>query len=161
MFTFFLLALVGAGYLHGRWGDNRPRGQRYELMLVYLLAGYCGVAMVGVTIAGMMDPAMAAGMVRTTPGSPFQDFFLIAYLGMAVMATLSIWLRGSYLTANVVCWSIYWLGATYLHLADYSATGDLSLEPALHILGAHALVPLLLIALLALSLRAGATGGDA
>ncbi len=154
MFILFLFALVGAGYLHGRIGGSRGIQSRYELMLVYLLAGYCGVIMVGVSIWGMINPSAASGMLRTEPGSPFQDFFLVAYLGMSVMATLSIWIRGSYLIANVVCWSIYWFGATYLHLVEYHESGHLSFELAVRIVGAHTLVPMLLLILMGLSLRA-------
>ncbi len=154
MFILFLLALVGAGYLHGRLGGGRPIQSRYELLLVYVLAGYCGVSMVGVSIWGMIDPAAASGMLGTEPGSPFQDFFMVAYLGMSVMATLTIWIRGSYLIANVVCWSIYWLGATYLHWVEYQEAGRLTFEMAARILGGHTIVPLLLLILMALSLCA-------
>ncbi len=153
MFILLLFALIGAGYLHGRFGGEKTQQGRYELILVYLTAGYCGVIMVGVSVWGMISPPSAAGMVGTEPGNPFQEFFLVAYLGMSVMATLSIWIRGSYLTANVVNWSIYWFGATYLHLADYHDAGKLDFYTGAQIVGAHALAPIFMILFLALAYR--------
>lgn len=150
MFILMLLLLVAAAYVHARF-VQKSRSETYELMLVYLLAGYCGIVMVGVSIWGMIVPSGAASMLNTESGSPFQEFFLVAYLGMSVMAILSIWIRDSYLTANVVCWSIYWFGATYLHLVDYHEAGSLSVSLALRILGAHTIVPILLIIFLAVS----------
>lgn len=142
MFTLLLFGLVLAALIHAR---QRPTRDRHELILVYVLAGYCGFAMVVVSIWGMIEPPFAAGLVGAEPGNPFQEFFLVAYLGMSVMATLSIWVRGTFLLANVICWSIYWAGATGIHLVDYAEAGELSFKMAMTILGAHALAPLILV----------------
>ena len=157
MFILLLFVLLGAGYIHGRMAGSRHDSRHYELMLVYLLAGYCGVIMVGVSLWAIFDPSAGASMLNTEPGNPFQDFFMVAYLGMSVMAVLSIWIRGSYLIANVVCWSIYWFGATYLHLVDYAEAGRLSFNLTIRILGAHTIIPLLLIVYLALIFRSRET----
>ncbi|NNE69319.1 MAG: hypothetical protein HKN29_03020, partial [Rhodothermales bacterium] len=60
-------------------------------------------------------------------------------------ATMSIWVRGTFLLANVICWGIYWVGATGIHLVDYAEAGQLSFKMAMIILGAHALAPLILV----------------
>ena len=158
MFIVSIALLLIAGYVHGRKGYSHDASKRFELMAVYLLAGYCGILMVVVSVWGMFNPEGAAGMLQTEPRSPFQDFFLIAYLGMALMAALSIWYRERYLIANVVCWSVYWFGATYLHLVEYGEAGVLSFDLIVNVLAAHTLVPVLLIILVGLSLRAVPVG---
>ena len=144
MFILFLVLLVMAAFAHAHVKKIEGTA-RHELVLIYLVAGYCGLIMVGVSVWGMIYPPGAANMVGTEAGNPFQDFFLVAYLGISVMASLSIWIRGSYLTANVISWSIYWFGATYIHLADYAATGRLDIHATLAIIGAHTLVPILML----------------
>ena len=148
MFLLLLALALVVGVLHGRRKGFQSRQQYAELLIVYLLAGYCGFLMLGVSVWGMISPESAADMLDTEPGNPFQRFFLVAYLGMSVMACLSIWIRDTYLVANIICWSIYWFGATVLHMLEYAEAGRLSMHLGLIILGTHALVPVLLIGLL-------------
>ena len=153
MFFLFLLGLLVAGFVHGKVFLSYKGPKLAELILVYLLAGYCGITMVAVTVAGIVSPSFAASMVGTEPGNPFQDFFLVAYMGMSIMALLCIWVRGTYLIANVICWGIYWLGATYIHMIDFHQAGNLSFNLGLAVFGAHGFVTVLLVIVLILSFR--------
>lgn len=156
MFFFLLLLLLVAVVVHGKVAGYEQRQQFFELGVVYLLAGYCGLVMIGVSVWAYFNPQGGANMVGAEAGNPFQDFFLVSYFGMSVMATLSIWWRESYLIACSVCWSIYWFGATVLHMIEYAGTGGLSPMSALIIFGTHGLVGLLLLVFLVLSKRDGA-----
>ena len=120
MFLLIAVALAVVAWIHGaRKGATLT--DRVELVLVYLLAGYHGAVMLGVSILGLLSPERAAAMVGAELGNPFQDFFMAAYFGMSVAAILAVWFRRHYLIGPVVCWSIYFLGATYVHWRQFSA----------------------------------------
>ena len=73
------------------------------------------------------------------------QFLCFTFLGMSTIAILSIWLRGQYLIAPTVCWSIFWLGATYVHLANaYAAKGYLTLHFFFIVFFSHGIVAVLL-----------------
>ncbi len=66
------------------------------------------------------------------------------------------------LVAPAVCWSIFFLGATYVHLADYAARGrGITFSLFLHVFSSHGLMAIALIALLVTympALRANRSG---
>lgn len=161
MFIALLLALLAAAVLHGWKTGPRTKSRFAELIIVYLLVGYCGVVMLGVGVFILVAGERAAAMLGTPPGNLFQQFFGFAYVGMALIATLSIWLRGTYLLAPVLCWSIYFLGATYIHVVDYAAAGYLNVGTFLLIFATHALVPVLLLAMTFLRYRLASQPADA
>ncbi|HXI03235.1 MAG TPA: DUF6790 family protein, partial [Candidatus Saccharimonadales bacterium] len=117
MFIFLAALFVAAGLVHGAV-KHAGKVERIDLVLVYLLAGYHGIVMVAVALFGMIHPARAAAMLGAPAGNVFQDFMAWAYLGMSVASILAIWLRGSYLAGPVVYWSIYFLGATRVHMSQ-------------------------------------------
>ena len=148
MFLLAALLFIAVALVHGARA-NLTREGRIELVLVYLLAGYHGFVMLAVALFSMIASDRAAAILRAPAGNVFQQFAGFAYLGMAVAAILSIWLRGRYLVAPVVYWSVFFFGATYVHIAQYSAAGRLTLHAILQIILSHALIPLLMLGLLA------------
>ncbi len=164
MFLISALILVVIALVHGARANLKLEG-RLELVLVYLLAGYHGFIRRGVALYLLIASDRGAAMVGAPPGNPFQEFFGFAYLGMAAASILTIWLRGRYLVGPVVYWSLYFFGATYVHIAEFSADGRLTLVAILKILLSHALVPCLMLGLmgwlLALSRRSAAGSATA
>lgn len=146
MFLLTALALVLAALVHASRAGRDLDG-RLELVLVYLLAGYHGIIMLAVSIYNFAVPEGGAAMAGAEPGNAFQLFFGFAYLAMSVTAILAIWWRDRHLEGQVVLWSIYFFGATWVHLREYGAAGDLSPYFAFRIVLAHALLPLVMIAL--------------
>jgi len=120
-------------------------------MLVYTLVGYFGLLMLAMAVFGLAAPEHFAASHgwRVSADNPFQQFSGIAFGGMAIIAILAIRLRGLYLVAPAVCWSIFFLGATYVHIADFAARGRRStFHMILHVFGSHGLMSVVLIALL-------------
>ena len=144
----FLVALLGAGLFHGLKLKQRTHSAVAEIMLVYVLVGYCGIYMV---LAGILDLAASFrnGTIFPFPaGGATQQFFDFALLAMATMAIFSVRFRGRYLASPVIGWSLFWFGATYIHVANLYATGGLSLWAGLEIFSSHALVALAQLGLL-------------
>jgi len=146
MFFLLAVALAAAGFAHGAIGRS-PLTLRIELALVYLLAGYFGLLMVGMAIYLLVAPDRAAAAFGVEGAAMFEQFTAWAFLGMAVASLLTVRLRGAYLAGPIVAWSIDYFGATYVHWAKYSAAGDLSVRFAALIVLEHAGPPLLAIAL--------------
>lgn len=122
-----------------------------ELILLYVLVGYCGIPMVGVSVAALVQPERAAEILGFPAGNPFQHFAMVAYLGMSLQAVLALRYRGRYLIGPALCWSVFFLGATVIHLADFASRGHLDHEHALAIFVTHGLVSVVLMGGLALS----------
>lgn len=151
----FLLIAAGfalAALVHGA-AVRASRTKRVELVLVYLVAGYLGVVMAAVALFVLFAPERAAGMLGAEPGNPFQQFLGINYLALAVVAILAAFLRGRYLVAPVVGWSVFFFAATAVHVSQFAAAGSLDVHAVGHIVLEHAVVPVAVIAL-ALWLRA-------
>jgi hypothetical protein len=144
----FLVVLLGAGLFHGLKLKLRSRSAVAEMMLVYVLVGYCGLYMV---MAGIFD-LWASFQNRTIFPFPAsgatQQFFDFALLGMATMAIFSAWFRGRYLASPAVGWSLFWFGATYIHFTSLYATGSLSWWTAAGIFSSHTLVAFAILGLL-------------
>ena len=145
----FLLAVLGVASLHALITKTRTSQRWIELLLVYLLVGYCGLFVFGVSIFGLVDGEQLAKTFGFSTGGPFLQFLCFSFLGMATIAIFSIWFRGQYLIAPTVCWSIFWLGATYVHLANaFTAKGYITFHFVLFVFFSHGIVALLLLGLL-------------
>jgi hypothetical protein len=116
-------------------------------MLVYLLVVYHGFIMLAIGLFVLFAGEQAAAMLSALPGNVFQEFFAFAYIGMAISAIPAIWWRGNYLIAPVLCWSVYFFGATYIHITEYWEAGKLTVNLLVWILMTHAATPLLMLAL--------------
>jgi hypothetical protein len=128
------------------------------MMLVYLLAGYCGVLMFIVGLAAVLNPDwVAINMARVPPGNPVMIWAGFFFLGLAVVAMMSVWLRGAFLAAPVIAWSTYWAGATYAHLVADQANGHaLTFGEFFGVFVGHGLVALILVVLAGLYWRQSA-----
>ena len=108
----FLVVILAAAAVHALKTKARTSQRWVELFLVYLLVCYCGLFVFGVSIFGLVDGEQLAKTFGFSTGGPFKQFLCFTFLGMSTIAILSIWLRGQYLIAPTLCWSIFWLGAT-------------------------------------------------
>ena len=146
MFFLLAVALAAAGFAHGVLGRS-PLTKRIELALVYLLAGYFGLLMIGMALYLLIAPERASAAFGVEGSGMFQQFTAWAFLGMATASLLTVRLRGAYLVGPIVAWSFDYFGATWVHCARYSAAGDLSPRFAALIVLEHAGPPLVAIAL--------------
>lgn len=146
MFLLIALLLAVVALVHSARAGHDIDG-RLELVLVYLLAGYHGVIMLAVSTIIFFAPERGAAMVSADPGNPFQLFFGFAYLAMSVTAILTIWWRGRHLDAQVILWSIYFFGATWIHAKTFADADALTPWWLFRIVLSHALLPAVMIGL--------------
>lgn len=149
MFHMLLPAVVLAGLVHGLLTRNKGLGRVPEMMLVWLLAVYCGLAQIAVGTVMVVNPDwVATHMARVPPGNPVMLWAGFLYLGLAIIATMTVKLRGTFILGPVIAWSIFWIGATYAHVQAEIANGTgVSAHGFAAIFIAHGLVGIILIAL--------------
>lgn len=145
MFVLLLLALLVASAVHVSMTGRRSASTAGEVVLLYLLVGYCGLPMLAVSAVSLLRPDAVADWLGLPIGDPFQQFMSVAYLGMSVVATLALWYRGHYLIAPAVCWAVFFAGATVVHLDHYGEQGGLGHGELLHTFATHGLISLLLL----------------
>ena len=114
-FALLVLSLVAAS-IHLRVRPATSKAASAELVLVYLLAGYCGFAQIARSIAVLLKGAPLMAHVQFTPGDPAVMWLGFFGLGCGAIGALSIWKRGGFLLAPVVVWSTFWVGTTFAHL---------------------------------------------
>ena len=148
MFLILLLAILAVAVLHGMKTGPRTAERFSELMLVYLLVVYHGFVMLAVGLYVLFWDEKAAAMLGAPAGNVFQEFFGFAYLGMAIASIPAIWWRGTYLIAPILFWSVYFFGATYIHIVEYWEAGKLTFGLLVWILMTHTGPPLLMLALM-------------
>lgn len=141
MFTLVLLSCVGAATLHFFRSEERTSDRAGELLLRWVLAGYCGIPMMAVALLLLVHPHEMAEWVGVAPDHPFGLWLGWAYLGMALSATLALRWGGRYLIGPAVVWAVFFLGATGAHLHTPGAGGHGAL---LGVASSHALVSVLL-----------------
>lgn len=161
MFSILLVGLLIAAAVHIARIRPRTRERAGEILLLWVLIGYCGLPMLAVSAFTLLRPESVAGMLGFPAGNPFQTFLGWSYLGMSVIATLALRYRGTYLIGPAIVWSVFFAGATFIHLGEGSGGGGVSHTEVLAILGSHALVTLVLLGGLAASGLAGRRGGTA
>ncbi len=144
MFAILLLILIAAAALHFWRSRERTVERAGRLLLLWVLVGYCGIPMIVVALLLLVHPGEAADVLGFPAGNPFELFLGWGYLGMAVVATLSLRYRGSYLVAPALLWAIFFAGATAVHIGAYRASGDLTHGGALQIFLGHGLVSVVL-----------------
>jgi hypothetical protein len=137
-FVYLLALLLLAATVHAAVLRERTRGRVAELVLLYLLVGYCGVPMLAVSIWVLVSPEHAAAGFGFSAAGPLLAFFGWAYLGMSLLALLALRYRGTFLVAPVVVWTAYLGGATLVHLQG-------SPGRAVEILASHGLIAILLV----------------
>jgi hypothetical protein len=149
MFLALLAGLLLAGLVHARLQRPVPPGRTSELVLVYVLVGYCGVMQVFIGSAMFVVPDRVAALVGVPVGNPIEIWTAALVLGAGIVATLTVRLRGDYLIAPVVIWAIFFLAASYAHLqVDVVHGRTASAGRIAWLLATHALVSLVLVGLL-------------
>ena len=145
-----LLAVFGVALIHGRVTKKLSGSKLIELFLVYLLVIYCGLMMGIGSIWDLFSSLNGTSIYPFPAGGPYQQFFGLSLLGMSLIAISTIWFRGKYLIAPTIGWSIFWFGATYIHLTtqDHHTTSS-----TLGIIASHGLVGLILLGLLVSSAK--------
>lgn len=148
IWEFALLSILAAGAIHGYLTRGQGPGRIPEMMLVYLLALYCGVLQIAVAGMIIFNPDwVAINMTHTPPGDPIMAWTGFTYLGLAVTAVLAPWFRGPYLVAPTLGWGIYWAGASYAHGAVAMAKGAEFVAVAVGVFLSHGIVAVLLLGL--------------
>ena len=143
-----LIILLGVGLVHGLKVRKRTNTALAELLLVYVLVGYCGLYMFSAGILDLVASFRQETIFPFPAGGPVQQFFDFAFLGMATIALLSIWFRGPSLVAPTLGWSIFWFGATYIHLTELYTTGGFTFGAFWGIFSSHTIVALVMLFLL-------------
>lgn len=150
-FHLILLLVLAAATVHVLRLPSRSPARVGETVVVWVLAGYCGLPMMAFMSFGLLHPAEIARLTGFEPGSPFQAFITWALLGMSVTAVLAVRYRGTYLVGPSVAWAVFFAGATLVHLRSYGAAGPLDTSLVLVVFVTHGLISLLLVGGLAAS----------
>lgn len=137
-FVYLLVLLLVAATVHAALLPERTLARVAEIVLLYLLVGYCGVPMLAVSIWVLVSPERAGSGFGFSAAGPLLDFFGWAYLGMSLISLLALRYRGTFLVAPVVTWAAYLGGATFVHL-------QASRGGALEIFASHGLIAVLLV----------------
>lgn len=137
-FVYLLALLLLAATVHVAVLQQRTTERVAEIVLLYLLVGYCGVPMLAVSLWVLVSPERAAAGFGFSAAGPLLGFFGWAYLGMSLLSLLALRYRGAFLVAPVVVWAVYLGGATLVHLQE-------SHGRALEIVTSHGLIAVLLV----------------
>jgi hypothetical protein len=151
VFLLLLLAVLLAASIHVAMLKERTLPKGGELFLRYILVGYCGVPMVAVSVGVLVSPDRAADILGFPAGNPFQDFLGYAYLGMSLVAVLALRYRGTFLVGPAVGWTVFFAGATAVHLKTMGEGGRMTHGDALYIFAVHGLISVLLAVALVVS----------
>jgi hypothetical protein len=146
-----LCALMVAGLVHARLTGKASKGEVAEMMLVYVLAGYCGVLMLGLGIVAVVNPDwIAINMAGVPPGNAVMIWAGFLFIGLSIASIMTIWHRGMFLVAPVIAWTTYWGGAVYAHIIAESLRGHpLTTESFVGIFIGHGLTAAILVVLTA------------
>lgn len=152
-FALLVVSLVAAG-IHLNSRPARPKAASAELVLIYLLAGYCGFAQIIRSIAVLVRGQPLMGHVQFTPGDPAVMWLGFFGLGCGVIGAMSIWRRGNFLLAPVIVWAVFWTGTTFAHirLGDWNQVTE-TWPWMLWTFATHGLIAVLLVAFYYLSTR--------
>jgi hypothetical protein len=116
--VYVVAALVGIGIHLGMAKKPLTKGKVVEVILLYILVIFVGVACLLAAIAHVfMGPETAAG-IGWQPGSPFQFEIGMANLAFGVLGILCIWKRGEFWTATGIGVAVLFLGCAYGHFYE-------------------------------------------
>jgi hypothetical protein len=141
-----IVVLLIAAVVHARMRYPGNPGAMGEMLLLYVLVGYCGVQQIVMGVAILVTGGRVLLHFGFQPGQPtfVWDSFLL--LGGGITSVLAIWRRDSYLLAPVLMWSVFFAGATYAHIQLNRANGfPPTWESTAWIFTTHGLISVLLI----------------
>ena len=147
-FTYLLVLLLAGAAVHIAKLPDRTPAHGAAVLLRYLLVGYCGVPMLAVSLWALLSPAVVARIFGVGAAGPLLGFFGYAYLGMSLVAVLTLWYGGTVLVAATVVWAVYLGGATVVHLTQF---GYPSAGGVVEIVASHGLIAVLLVTALIVS----------
>jgi hypothetical protein len=141
-----IVVLLIAAVVHARIRYPATPGAMAEMLLVYVLVGYCGVQQIVMAAAILLTGGRVLVHFGFQPGQPtfVWDSFLL--FGGGITSILAIWKRDSYLLAPVLMWSVFFAGATFAHIQLNRANGyPPTWESTAGIFATHGLISVLLI----------------
>jgi hypothetical protein len=144
-FHLILFGVLVAAGIHIARLSARSTQRIGETILIWVLVGYCGIPMIGLMGFGLMHPGELAELTGFPAGSPFQTFTTWALLGMGIAAALGLRYRGAYLIGPALTWAVFFIGATAIHLKQFSAARALTHSSLLVILVTHGLISVILL----------------
>ena len=145
MFHIALALVFLALIVHVARTTDRTRERIGELTMLYVLVGYCGVPMLAFMVVGLWNGPLLADWLGFPPDNPFQGFATVALLAMSLLSLLTVRYRGPYLIGPAVVWSVFFLGATFIHVADFHSRGGMTHSSALLIFATHGLIAIVLL----------------
>lgn len=146
MFLVLLAMLVVAAFLHARFRGPPTTARVAELVVVYVLVGYCGLPQLALGLSLLFSADLVAHLSRVTDPGELLPWIAWLYAGSGLIAALAYRLRGDYLLAPVLLWSIFFAGATWAHFHTESVHGRTpGLHGALWIVASHGLVSVVLL----------------
>ena len=119
MFFYLLLASAALATVHILLSAEKTLARAGEIVLLYFLVGYCGVATLLVSLYSLIQPNDVAAILGYPAGNPFQNFTSYALIGMSVPSVLALWYRGTFLVAPALSWATFFAGATFVHMHDH------------------------------------------
>ncbi len=143
MFLYLLVVILAGFGVHLIREQERTSVRAGELLLRWVLVGYCGIPMVIVAILLLADPAATLARFGFSADGPLVSFSGWAYLGMAGGAISTLRGPRTALLAPAICWATFFLGATITHL--HAGHGASSHESLFFVLASHLLISLLLL----------------
>jgi hypothetical protein len=146
---FFLVLGLVVGAVHV-YLDKQPRtrGRVAEIFLLWMLVITVGVLSVFFFISHTLLAKTTAQSIGWPAGNPFQSEVAVANLTIATLGILCYWMRGSFWVANVIAFSVQWLGAAVVHIREIVVAADYAPNNAGMTLYLDILIPVILIALL-------------
>ena len=123
------------------------------MLLLYILCVQWGFGGAFLSIPHILMPDPIAESIGWEPGSPFQVELGFASLGTSIVGILCIWHRQWFWLAPIVAWSVFLLGAAYVHIEHIVRYDNFSPGNAGPVLFYDIIVPFLSSALFVVYIR--------
>ncbi len=124
-----------------------------ETLLKYFLIINFGLSPIFAFTGHVFVSDMVAESIGWATGSPFQIELGFASLGFGVLGILCIWFKGNFWIATVLGYSIFLLGAAYVHIEEIINENNMSEGNAGGVLILDVLIPLVAFVLLFLHFK--------
>lgn len=146
MFLALLVVLIAAALVHARLHGPPTAARIAELVVVYVLVGYCGLPQLALGLSMLVSAEFVGHLSRVTDAGELLPWFAWLYAGAGLVATLAWRRRGDYLLAPVLLWSVFFAGATWAHFHTEAVHGRTpGLHGALWIVASHGFVSVVLL----------------